>query len=127
MVFLTEESGRSIGAIIAASGLSAEVEITTESIVIRLKEKKIEEKNQLPSKKKIKKAHLTKTAKKKRGNWREGEKIEFNGESLTRKEWAKKLGITESGVSYRIQTHGNPFGAKSPKPTDGDKVVAGSR
>ena len=133
MMYLNEDSGRAIGALVAASGFDAEVEITIDSVIIRFRKeapRKEESKNlkdisKKPKSKKKAKAHLTKTALKKR-KWREGEKITFNGESLTRREWAEKLGITESGVSYRIQAHGNPYGANSPKPSDSDKVVAAS-
>ena len=128
MVYLNEDNGKAIGALVAASGLEAEVEITIDSIVIKLKKQspmpKVKELN-VAQKKKLPMAHLTKTAKKKR-RWRVGEKFSFNGESLTLKEWAEKLGITESGVLYRIKAHGNPYGPNSPKPSDSDKVVAGT-
>lgn len=128
MMYLNEDSGRAIGALVAASGFDAEVEITIDSVIIRFRKeesKNLKDISKKPKSKKKAKAHLTKTALKKR-KWREGEKITFNGESLTRREWAEKLGITESGVSYRIQAHGNPYGANSPKPSDSDKVVAAS-
>lgn len=135
MMYLNEDYGRAIGALVAASGFDAEVEITIDSVIIRFRKeaprkeessKNLQDVSKKPKSKKKAKAHLTKTAKKKRGNWRSGEKVTFNGESLTRREWAEKLGITESGVSYRIQQYGNPFGSKSPRPSDSDKVVAAS-
>ena len=131
MVYLNEDNGKAIGALVAASGFEAEIEITMEAIVIKLKNhskelvSKIKKEPTVAQKKKVLREILTKNAKKKR-RWRTGGKVTFNGESLTLKEWAKKLGITESGVSYRIKAHGNPYGPNSPKPTDSDKVVAAS-
>lgn len=132
MVYLTEESGRSIGALVATSGMDAEVIVTMEEIVIKLTRTATarQQENKVAKDAKAKTKAKAKTIKSanpdKKRKWREGEKIKFQGESLTRREWAAKLGITESGVSYRLQAHGNPYGAVSPKPSDSDKVVAAS-
>jgi len=109
MVYLNSEMGQAIGRLIREAQTPSEVILTSDSLVIRLG---------VPASTVGTENAAYATKRRKYG------KIEFDGVSLTTKEWAEKLGVKKNTIQYRMKKYGNPFGKE--KPTDEDAVILSS-
>lgn len=112
MIYLTPEIGNAIGRMLKELGEPAEVILTSESLIIKVGTRIADCKTET--------AKSAKPAKR-----RYNKPIEWAGQSMIAREWAKKLGVTPHTISYRMKKYGNPGGAPE-KPTDADAVVMGA-
>jgi hypothetical protein len=63
---------------------------------------------------------------KRRRKWREGEPIEWEGESHSPEEWAKKLKLSRKAVLLRWNRWGDLRGNPAKcRPSNADKIIAG--
>jgi len=120
MILLNPVIGTTVGAMVKAAGLPARVELEDDAVrvVFLLSHQAEESKTPMP------------TVQKKPRNKRKcvtrfstTDVITSDGESLSIKDWAKKLGVSTYCIKYRMGKHGSPYG--NTKPTDKDKVIAG--
>ena len=105
--------GATVGAMIKAAGMAAEVSISDDSIVVKFKTGE----TPVGAKEGVKK-----TLKKKRRSRKDF--VTCNGETHTIEEWAKKEKVSLWTICYRLDKFGTPLGSK--KPSNKDKVILGS-
>ena len=119
LYLLNKEVTAALGELVSSSGAKdASIEITEGMIKISLSDAK---------KAKAKKQQSVKAASKPKlkvkGKDGKAEIVEYNGVSMTRNEWAKKLNVSPRCISYRMTLHKSPYGPRDPVGSDKDKPV----
>ena len=123
MMFINPVIGATIGAMIKAAGMAARVELEDDAVrvVFLLSPQTEESKTSMPTvQKKPRKVNKRKCV----TRFSTTDVITSDGESLSIKDWAKKLGVSTYCIKYRLGKYGSPYG--NTKPTDKDKVIAGT-
>ena len=112
-MMLNSLMGATIGAMIRAACMAAEVVISDDSIVVKLKtgETPVDAKE-----------GVKKTMKKRRRSRKD--LVTCNGETRSIEDWAKREKVTLWTIFYRLDKFGTPLGSR--KPTDKDKMILGS-
>lgn len=121
MIVLNPVIGAAIGAMIKAAGMAARVELEDDAVrvVFLLSHQAQAEEPKTTVQKKTRGINKRKCV----TRFSTSDVITSNGEALSIKDWAYKLGVSPDCIKYRLGKHGSPYG--NTKPTDKDKVVAG--
>ena len=116
MIMLTPTMAEAIGKMVRESGGDATVRISMDEVVVEIGSSEKFNANSAP------KRHY----RKRRRKWREGEPIEWEGESHSPEEWAKKLKLSRKAVLLRWNRWGDLRGNPAKcRPSNADKIIAG--
>lgn len=115
MIMLSESMATALGKMIKEAGAkSTVVRVSMDEVVVEIGSSARD--SDVP------KRHYSK----RRRKWREGEPIEWEGESHSPEEWAKKLKLSRKAVLVRWNRWGDLRGNPAKcRPSNADKIIAG--